>query len=569
MLKIADRIRETTTTAGTGDITLAGAVAGYGTLSSVLSNGDAAPYCIVAGAEWEVGVGTYSAGVLTRTTVLASSASGAAVSFSAGAKDVFITLPAVAAAGGLLPVPFATSIGFQASAQMPQQTVAGALAFSADPTGARDGVEVLVDLIANGTNTPTFSTPLIEWDGSSGYVNTNGVRNCITFFRRNGKSYYSINQALGAPVEPIAPGATTGLTDGAKTSSTIALSWTAPTTGTLLTYTVGYRLTSAGGAYSTATSGLSATTYNVTGLAESTAYDFRVFASNAAGDGTAATIGNISTTAALAAPGPVVSLAAGTATTTTQPLTWSAPVTGGGSITDYKVEYKASSSGTWLTFSDAVSATTGATVTGLSASTAYDYRVSAFNGTYGTVSTITNINTAAPANVLRAGSLTMLTESGDATAGWNYTTASATWAASKSIVDKSLPAATDGWIQFVVGHTPASDKGFGLGFRIDNSAAALYNQVVYGITGNSSYGKITLAGVFGSLDTARSVAAGDWVRYERAGTTLTLKISSDGGSTFATINTITGVGTTGNWYFSLFGDGTGAIMQNIRHSGFV
>jgi hypothetical protein len=95
-LVIADRVRETSTTTGTGTFTLAGAVGGYQSFS-VVGNGNTTYYCIAnqAASEWEVGVGTWSTGnTLARTTVVASSNSGSAVNFSAGTKDVFVTYPA-------------------------------------------------------------------------------------------------------------------------------------------------------------------------------------------------------------------------------------------------------------------------------------------------------------------------------------------------------------------------------------------------------------------------------------------------------------------------------------------
>lgn len=93
-LVIADRVRETSTTTGTGTLTLAGAVSGFQTFSTAIGNTNTCYYTIVNGSEWEVGLGTVAAGTLARTTILKSSNAGSAVNFSAGTKDVFGTYPA-------------------------------------------------------------------------------------------------------------------------------------------------------------------------------------------------------------------------------------------------------------------------------------------------------------------------------------------------------------------------------------------------------------------------------------------------------------------------------------------
>ena len=95
-LVVNDRVKETSTTTGTGTFTLAGAVTGFETFSSAIGNGNTTYYAIAlqGGAEFEVGLGTVAAGTLARTTIISSSNSDAAVSFSAGTKDVFCTLPA-------------------------------------------------------------------------------------------------------------------------------------------------------------------------------------------------------------------------------------------------------------------------------------------------------------------------------------------------------------------------------------------------------------------------------------------------------------------------------------------
>jgi hypothetical protein len=94
-LVVKDRVQETTTTTGTGTVTLAGAVTGFQSFS-VIGNGNTTYYSIAGGSEWELGIGTYTSSgtTLSRDTVLESSNSGSLVNFSAGTKTVFCTYPA-------------------------------------------------------------------------------------------------------------------------------------------------------------------------------------------------------------------------------------------------------------------------------------------------------------------------------------------------------------------------------------------------------------------------------------------------------------------------------------------
>jgi len=93
-LVIADRVRETSTTTGTGTLTLDGAVTGFRTFGSAIGSGNTCYYTITLGADWEVGLGTVGTGTLARTTVLKSSNANSAVNFGAGTKDVFVTYTA-------------------------------------------------------------------------------------------------------------------------------------------------------------------------------------------------------------------------------------------------------------------------------------------------------------------------------------------------------------------------------------------------------------------------------------------------------------------------------------------
>lgn len=108
----ADRVLETTSTAGTGAITTAGAVAGFRTFAAACAVGDTFDYTIfevsaqgVPSGAWEVGRGTYTgANTIARTTVLASSNAGAAVDFAAGSKHVMLTVAAATLQGAVVVV---------------------------------------------------------------------------------------------------------------------------------------------------------------------------------------------------------------------------------------------------------------------------------------------------------------------------------------------------------------------------------------------------------------------------------------------------------------------------------
>ena len=97
-LVIANRVKETTTTAGTGTVTLLGASTGFQSFAAI-GNANTTYYTIASqtGNEWEVGIGTYTSygTTLARTTVLSNSSGTqpSALSFAAGTKDVFVTYP--------------------------------------------------------------------------------------------------------------------------------------------------------------------------------------------------------------------------------------------------------------------------------------------------------------------------------------------------------------------------------------------------------------------------------------------------------------------------------------------
>lgn len=172
-LVIADRVRETSTTTGTGTLTLGGAVTGYQTFSSGVGNGNTCYYAITLGSDWEVGLGTYtSAGAtLSRDTILASSNANSAVNFGAGTKDVFVTYPAGKSvykdASGNVP---GLTIGTDVQAYDADLTTwAGKAAPAGTVVGTSDAQTLTNKTIALGSNTVSgtiaqFNTAVTDAD---------------------------------------------------------------------------------------------------------------------------------------------------------------------------------------------------------------------------------------------------------------------------------------------------------------------------------------------------------------------------------------------------------------------
>jgi hypothetical protein len=143
---LADRVKETTTTTGTGTVTLLGASTGFQSFSAI-GNTNTTYYTIAGqtGSEWEVGIGTYTSSgtTLARTTVISSSNAGALVNFSAGTKDVFVTYPAEftanAIGGGI------GAVLLNASTVTVSGTIAsGQNGFSVGPLTINSGVSITV-----------------------------------------------------------------------------------------------------------------------------------------------------------------------------------------------------------------------------------------------------------------------------------------------------------------------------------------------------------------------------------------------------------------------------------------
>jgi hypothetical protein len=175
-LIVADRVKEVTTTTGTGTYTLGGAVDGFQDFSAVTVDTDTVYYAITDDTDWEVGIGTIGGTqtTLARTTILSSSNSGSAVNWGAGTKNIFLTYPAEKAvyedASGNVDVPNNLTVGGTvdgvdiaardadlttttntANAALPKAggTMTGNLVLNADPTASlQAATKQYVDTIA-------------------------------------------------------------------------------------------------------------------------------------------------------------------------------------------------------------------------------------------------------------------------------------------------------------------------------------------------------------------------------------------------------------------------------------
>ena len=172
--QLADRVRETSTSTGTGNFTLTGPVTGYSSFNASITSGNTLYYTIAdqSGANWEVGIGTFTAtATLARTTVISNSlGTTALISFTAGTKDVFIDLPSEAAVTQ-------TDVGTLPN-QVPLNQMLGKLAFQ--------------DVLDTVTNNPYIDTSIsaVQPTLNLDFVNAKTLDPRITFTRSTTATYY-------------------------------------------------------------------------------------------------------------------------------------------------------------------------------------------------------------------------------------------------------------------------------------------------------------------------------------------------------------------------------------------
>ncbi len=217
------------------------------------------------------------------------------------------------------------------------------------------------------------------------------------------------SNTLSISVPATTPGTPTSVAGTMVNSSQINVSWTAPTSNggaAISDYWVQYSSNS-GSTWETFTASAStSTSRNVTGLTAATGYVFRVAAKNSVGYGSfSSSSSSVTTGSGPTVPETPTALSAGSPTTTSLDLTWSAPSNNGGaSISDYWIQYSSDNGSTWDTFTATASAATSRTITGLTISTSYIFRVAAKNsigyGPFSNSSSAASTSSAAPAPVV-------------------------------------------------------------------------------------------------------------------------------------------------------------------------
>jgi len=343
-------------------------------------------------------------------------------------------------------------------------------------------------------------------------------------------AYRRIVTGAAEPSIPAVPGAVTGLAASNVSSAAMTLNWAA-TTGAAR-YTVERKLTS-GGTWAIVAD-LAATTLLQSGLAVSTSYDYRVSAINQGGAGVASAVLTQSTTALLAPP-QVTGLTAGTASSTAIPLTWNAAT----DAASYKVEYRVSPAGSWT--NGPTPTATNATVSGLTASTAYDFRVSGVNSTgTGPASTVVTKSTGAAIigftdNFNRANATTLGNTSGTESKPWEII-GGGTWSIASNAAVLSTAATADSFAvvdansangTFTTTLKTVGNRTGGLGVRVqdyDNNIT-----VNARVSGSDAHYRLLkkVGGTTTALATATTAtsADGDIVAVTTSGSSIIVKVN--------------------------------------------
>jgi putative membrane protein/RND superfamily putative drug exporter len=174
-LQINDRVKETSITTGVIPIVLGGTSVGYQTISSSISSGNTFPYVVelIGGSEWEIGIGQYvsSNNSILRTQIINSSNTGHIVNFSAGTKNVFISIPAAYApltAKGL--GQFATTTSAELAAIISDKTGSGNLVFANNAVFGSSNSQISPFTVTNNILVTNLNADLLDGQHGTYYT---------------------------------------------------------------------------------------------------------------------------------------------------------------------------------------------------------------------------------------------------------------------------------------------------------------------------------------------------------------------------------------------------------------
>ena len=236
---------------------------------------------------------------------------------------------------------------------------------------AINGYDVEYKLATANTWTDAGHTDLTRMASITGLSRASAYQFRVRAVNAAGNGTWATASATTQAELPAAP----VLTATVRSSSRIDLSWTQPNNGgaTITGYDVQYKLAAANSWTDVSHTGTGRTA-SITGLTRARAYQFRVRAMNAAGNGTWATAS--ATTQAELPAAPV--LTATVVSSSRIDLLWTQPNNGGATITGYDVEYKLATAQSWTDASHSGTVRTDS-ITGLTRVTAYQFRVRAVN----------------------------------------------------------------------------------------------------------------------------------------------------------------------------------------------
>jgi len=474
-LILKDRVQETSTTTGTGTLTLAGAVTQFQTFSSAVGNGNTTYYTIynAGGTQWEVGIGTVGAGTLSRDTVLSSSNANALVSFTGtlyvfgdypagkavyqdananvSANAFLNTLQTIAATGGTTTLTVASPLDYLITGsggqtiKLPDATTlvnGTAYTFNNNQSSGSitvnnnsntlvvsipSGGYVSVTLLSNATSAGSWdrhdqspsnvswSTNTLDYPGSITSATWNGNNIALNRGGTNASLTASAGSVPYSTASALALSAVGTSGQVLTSQGTSAPTWTTPTTGTVTSVTGTAPVVSSGG--NTPAISMPAATGSVNGYLTST--DWTTF--NNKGSGSVTSVNLTASTGISVSGGPITSSGSITVTNTA-PMTYPGAGIGNSTGSAWGTSYTTSGTGTVVALATAPAlntpVVTNYTETLYAPAAGSSFTVSLANGTVQELSLNANGTITLPSSVAGKSFVIIVTYSGAYTLTW-------------------------------------------------------------------------------------------------------------------------------------------------------